>query len=306
MRGREIFSPGETVILYDLTNTCFSGSAAGYKKVKRGGSRQKRNDRPLVTPGIVPDEQGFIKCSRILDGNVGEPLTLVDMINDIHSRVSRETPPLPVTKPAIVMDAGIAPEDNLDPAKENGFSCIVVSRSRPEDMEDGTFEEIKEGIKVKEMRIGDETYLHCISDGKMKKEQPVVNKARDAMEQEIGYLGKGLDIKRRLKSYPKVLERTGRLRQRYRSQGGFSIDVKEHKGKAVKITWRSDPSESGKPCDGSYFIRTDRMDLSKNEIWLPVRIFPLRMVKWFTFVIAVFRHRNRWRCIARWELPALH
>jgi len=268
MRSREIFSLGETIILYDLTNTYFSGSAAEYKKAKRGRSKQKRSDRPLVTLGIVLDEQGFIKCSRIFDGNVGEPLTLVDMINDIHSQVSRETPPLLVTKPTIVMDAGIASEDNLNLVRENGFSYIVVSRSKPEHIEDGSFKEIKEGIRVKEMRIGNETFLHCISDGKMKKEQAIVNKARDAMEQEIEYLSEGLNIKRRLKSYPKILERIGRLRQRYsRVSKGFSIDVKEQKGRAVTITWSFDPSKLGKPYDGSYFIRTDRMDLSKNEIW---------------------------------------
>ena len=268
MRSREIFSLGETIILYDLTNTYFSGNAAGYKKAKRGRSKQKRSDRPLVTLGIVLDEQGFIKCSRIFDGNVGEPLTLVDMINDIHSQASSETPPLLVTKPTIVMDAGIASEDNLNLVREHGFSYIVVSRSRPEHIEDGSFEEIKEGIKAKEMRIGNETYLHCISDGKMKKEQAIVNKARDAMEQEIAYLSDGLTMNRRLKSYPKVLERIGRLRQRYsRVSKGFSIDVKERKGKAVKITWSFDPLKLGKPYDGSYFIRTDRMDLSKDEIW---------------------------------------
>ncbi|RKY23297.1 MAG: IS1634 family transposase [Planctomycetota bacterium] len=268
MRSRELFSLGETIVLYDLTNTYFSGSAAGYKKAKRGRSKQKRSDRPLVTLGVVLDERGFIKCSRIFDGNAGEPLTLVDMINDIHSQVSRETPPLLVAKPTIVMDAGIASEDNLNLVRENGFSYIVVSRSKPEHMEDGSFEQIKEGIKVKEMHIGNETFLHCISDGKMKKEQAIVNKARDALEQEIEYLSEGLNIKRRLKSYPKVLERIGRLRQRYsRVSKGFSIDVKEHKGKAVKITWHFNQSQLGKPYDGSYFIRTDRMDLSKNEIW---------------------------------------
>jgi transposase len=58
------------------------------------------------------------------------------------------------------------------------------------------------------------------------------------------------------------------LRQRYsRVSKGFSIDVKEQKGKAVKITWGFDPSKLGKPYDGSYFIRTDRVDLSKNRIW---------------------------------------
>jgi len=142
-------------------------------------------------------------------------------------------------------------------------------RSKPEHIEDGSFEQIKEGIKVKEIHIENETYFHCISNGKMKKEQAIVNKARDAMEQKIEYLSEGLNIKRRLKSYPKVLERIGRLRQRYsRVSKGLSIDVKEQKGRAVTITWSFDPSKLGKPYDGSYLIHTDRMDLSKNEIWL--------------------------------------
>jgi len=268
MRSRKLFSLGETIILYDLTNTYFSGSTTGYKKAKRGRSKQKRSDRPLVTLGVVLDERGFIKSSRIFDGNAAEPLTLVDMINDIHSQVARETPPLLVAKPTIVMDAGIASEDNLAVVKENGFSYIVISRSKPEQREEGPFQQIKEGIKVKKIHIGDETYLHCISDGKMNKEQALVNKARDAMNEELAYLSEGLTINRRLKSYPKVLERIGRLRQRYsRVSKGFSVEVKEHKGRAVEIAWSFNHAHLGKPYDGSYFIRTDRMDLSTHQIW---------------------------------------
>jgi transposase len=275
MRSREMFTLGETIILYDLTNTWFSGSAAQYKKAKRGRSKQKRSDRLLVTLGIVLDEDGFIKCSRIFDGNVGEPLTLVEMINDIHLQASKETPPLFVAKPTIVMDVGIASEENLERVKENGFCYIVVSRSRPDVSEDGIFEEIREGIGVSEMRIGDETYLHCVSDGKMKKEQAIVHKARDAMEQEIQYLSEGLALKGRMKSYSKILEKTGRIRQRYsRVSKGFSIDVKEHEGKAVAITWHFDPSQLGKPYDGSYFIRTNRMDLAKMRYGLSISRLP--------------------------------
>lgn len=42
LRSREIFSLSETIILYDLTNTYFSGSVRGYTRAKRGRSKQKR------------------------------------------------------------------------------------------------------------------------------------------------------------------------------------------------------------------------------------------------------------------------
>ena len=58
MRSKQIFSLKETSILYDLTNTYFTGKASGYK---RGRSKQKRNDCPLVTLDLVLDEKGFVK-----------------------------------------------------------------------------------------------------------------------------------------------------------------------------------------------------------------------------------------------------
>jgi transposase len=265
MRSKEIFSLKETIILYDLTNTYFTGKASGYK---RGRSKQKRNDCPLVTLGLVLDEKGFVKGSRIFEGNVSEPSTLLSMVEAIHKQTKKETPPLFVTKPTVVMDAGIASKENIALLKAKGFSYIVVSRSKPEHITYDGFVEIKEGVKAQSIRQGDEIFLHCISDGKMKKENAMVAKARDRMEQELKKLRHGLRKKGCLKSYPKVLERVGRMRQHYtRVSKGFTITVKEHDGKALEITWQFDESKLGKPYDGSYFLQTDRTDLSSEETW---------------------------------------
>ena len=88
----------ETIILYDLTNTYFAGDAEGCKKAKRGRSKQKRHDRPLITLGLVIDEDGFVKGCRIFEGNVSEPSTLLSMINDIHEQIQKDTPPLLVPR----------------------------------------------------------------------------------------------------------------------------------------------------------------------------------------------------------------
>ena len=58
------------------------------------------------------------------------------------------------------------------------------------------------------------------------------------------------------------------MRQHYtRVSKGFTITVKAHDGKASEITWQFDESKLGKPYDGSYFLRTDRTDLSSEETW---------------------------------------
>ncbi len=124
----------ETIILYDLTNTCFAEDTKGCRKAKRGKSKQKRHDRPLVTPGLVIDEEGSVKASRIFEGNVSDPSTLISMINDIHEKTQKDASPLFVPKPTVVLDAGIASNENLLLLREKGFSSIVVSRSKPKDI----------------------------------------------------------------------------------------------------------------------------------------------------------------------------
>jgi transposase len=266
--SKRLFGLGESIILYDLTNTYFEGDVAFYKKAKHARSKDKRNDRPLVTLGIVVDENGFLKTTRIFEGNISEPKTLMDMVHEIHEQAVGQKPPLALEKPTVVIDAGIASEDNLMTLKDQGFSYIVVSRSKPDEIPDPEFIEIKKEIKVHSFTQDDEVFLHCQSEAKTKKEQAMVNRAREKMEKELSYLRDGLHIKRRLKRYDKALERIGRLRQQHsRVSKGFDIQVKQGGQNAVEITWQFDEKHLGKPYNGTYFLRTDRTDLKDEKIW---------------------------------------
>ena len=87
--AREIFNLKETVILYDLTNTYFEGSKRTSKIAKHSKSKDRRNDRPLVTLALTIDADGFPKHSRILDGNVSEPGTLEDILNELVEEIAQ-------------------------------------------------------------------------------------------------------------------------------------------------------------------------------------------------------------------------
>ena len=56
---KNLFSRQSTVTLYDLTNTYHEGEMAGNPKAKRGHSKEKRSDCPLITLGLVLDGSGF-------------------------------------------------------------------------------------------------------------------------------------------------------------------------------------------------------------------------------------------------------
>ena len=60
-----LFNFDETITLYDLTNTFFEGDAKSNPKAKRGRSKEKRSDCPLVTLGLVLDGSGFPRKSQV-------------------------------------------------------------------------------------------------------------------------------------------------------------------------------------------------------------------------------------------------
>ena len=55
VQAQALLGFGQTITLYDLTNTYFEGLAAGVDKAKRGRSKEKRSDCPLVTLAMVLD-----------------------------------------------------------------------------------------------------------------------------------------------------------------------------------------------------------------------------------------------------------
>lgn len=84
-RVQDIFHFTPTITLYDLTNTYMEGEASGNPKAKRGRSKEKRKDCPLITLGLMLDASGFIRRSKIFDGNVTEGETLKDMLLELEA-----------------------------------------------------------------------------------------------------------------------------------------------------------------------------------------------------------------------------
>ena len=71
-RITDLFGFSTTITLYDLTNTYFEGEVPHNTKARRGRSKEKRTDCPLVTLGLVLDGSGFVRRSQTFAGNVSE------------------------------------------------------------------------------------------------------------------------------------------------------------------------------------------------------------------------------------------
>jgi len=265
---RTLFDFEEVITLYDLTNTFCEGTAKVNANAALGKSKEKRSDCPLVTLALVLDASGFPKRSEIFPGNVSEPKTLAQMLGKLTAEHTGNTP-------TVVLDAGIASEENIAWLVENGYRYLVVSRKRHREFDPDAAVLIKEGDELTiraQRRVNADTgevELYCHSTQREKKEQGIAELFAKRFEAALAKLAEGLHKKGTVKRYGKVLERLGRLREKYaRAAQYYEVSVEQDpaSGKATAITWqRTKPIAETLP--GVYCLRTNEADWDEATLW---------------------------------------
>jgi len=297
-RVTNMFDLEDRLVIFDISNTYFSrrdvrmdsfggfpeSRKDGSKIAKHGRSKEKRGDCPLVVFTGVINAEGFIKHSRIYEGNKPDNATLSDMIDDLKKHVS------PTSNYTIVMDAGIATEDNLTLINKKGYKYVAVSRKRlsewipmgkdyPIDASKPKIIQLtnrkKEKVELAIFRPDgfSDTWMYVQSDAKRKKEESMNKKLKERFEEDLLVISKALKSKGGIKLINKVWERIGRAKQKHnRVSARYDILVTEKDGKATELKFlkKKQPVNDDKE-KGVYFIRTNYKNtnacigLSRNE-----------------------------------------
>ena len=290
VRTNELFDIQDRIILYDLTNTYFEGRKQGSKLAKFGRSKEKRNDAKLVVLGLVINPEGFIKYSSILEGNMADSKTLEGMINKLRIKTSSSA-----RKALVVIDAGIASEENLKMILDNGYDYLCVSRSSLNKyiIEAGATtvsvtDNRKQKIELCQVKSGNKTdyYLKVESHTKELKERSMNEQFRSRFEAGLQKIADSLAKKGGVKQEDKVYERIGRLKQKYPSiQRYFDIvaevnDLPETKQKkkvtqpdnlikhiVTAIKWSVKEGVDINARSGVYFLRTSLQAKTEENVW---------------------------------------
>lgn len=259
----------DTIVLYDLTNTYFEGQAKANTKAKFGVSKEKRSDCRLVTLGLVLNQEGFLNRSKFLEGNVSEPKSLKDAIEALSSAGD-------LFKPTIVMDAGIATEDNLQWLRDNHYTYIVSARQQAPALEiDG--EPVLVGnstayqVKVAELPVNNgEKWLYCESPAKEATASSMKTMFQQRFEAELKKLAAGLQKPQGRKKLHKVLERVGRLKEKHRSISGcYEITVvpSEDGLTTIRLDWKVLEERLEDKLTGRYYLRTNLIEQDAKGLW---------------------------------------
>jgi hypothetical protein len=266
-KTNELFDLDDKIIIYDLTNTYFEGRMEHSELAKFGRSKEKRNDAKLIVLGLVINEQGFIKYSRIFEGNMSDSKSMLTLVEELSVSTSAQN-----RKPTIVMDAGIASEDNLTLLKTNGYDYMCVSRSQKTNYKIDTSttpatitDKKGQTITLKKVKIeeNEDTFIEVHSQAKALKEQSMNKLFKERFIKGLEEINEGLTKKRGTKTVEKVSERIGRLKQKYPSiNKHFEITLEKENEIVKQIKYQENQSPKN---EGYYLLRTT-LDSNQEEI----------------------------------------
>jgi hypothetical protein len=280
-RVSELFGLDWAVTLYDLTNAYFEGEVASNPKARRGHSKEKRGDCPLLTLGLILDGSGFVRRSQVFDGNVVEGDTLAEILKGLGA------PPGAL----VVMDRGIATQENVAWLRAQGYRYLVVSRERRRrfDAAEALDLQTAGGERVAVQRVEDvdagEVRLYCHSEARARKEEGISTRFAQRFEAALQAMHEGLSRPRTTKRIDKLWERIGRLKEKSHGAGQhyhIEIDADADGEKAQAIRWERRPvAGSMDTHPGVYCLRTNELDWDGEQLW--------RTYSMLTDLEAVFR-----------------
>ena len=266
-RAMDLFDLHPTVTLYDLTNTYFEGEARQQPNARRGHSKDKRTDCPLLTLGLVLDASGFVRRSQVFAGNVREHHTLAQMLDALNAPRGA----------LVVMDRGIATEDRVRWLREHQYRYLVVSRERTRhfDADAALSIETASQHRVHLHKVlsddGQEARLYCFSQARAAKERAIVERFAQRFEAALTRLSDGLSKPRTHKRTDQLWQRIGRLKETSRGVAqhyDIELDTNEtgERATAVRFTRRPLPG-SMLTHPGVYCLRTNQTDWDESTLW---------------------------------------
>jgi transposase len=273
-RTNTLFELEDKIILYDLTNSYFEGRKQNSTLAQFGRSKEKRNDAKLVVLAMVVNVEGFIKYTAIHKGNIADCNTLSTMIDKLATHTCSH-------KAVVVLDAGIATEENLKLIEQKGYNYLCVSRTKLKNysiikdkltvlLETKSKQEVR--LKAIQTDANTDYYLEVKSDAKAAKETGMKTQFEKRFEEQLQKIHKAIHGKGGIKKADKVYERIGRAKERYASTQQYyniTVEVDEKTKKATDIHWQKDKEKYAQKQEGLgiYFLRTNLTIKDEVVIW---------------------------------------
>lgn len=263
-----LFDLDYDLLLYDLTSTYFEGLAEENELAARGYSRDHRSDCKQVVVALVVTRDGFPLAHFTLPGNTQDLATVKQVVTAVERRFGR-------LERVWVMDRGMISDDTLRFLQRSGRHFLVGLRrsavgkfARQLQTRRG-WQRLPEhdDVEVKLVRRGRQSYVLARSRPRRQKERAIRRRQRRGLAAALRKLQARV-AQGKLKNRDKILQRLGRLQERYPKARPFVTVTVTQRGKpALTWTWDVPRFRAALAADGAYVLRSNRAGWTAAEFW---------------------------------------
>jgi transposase len=255
------------LLLYDLTSSYFEGLAEENDLARRGYSRDHRRDCQQVIIALVVTRDGFPLAHYTLPGNTRDLDTVETIVKKVEDRFGR-------AQGVWVMDRGMISKDTVRFLSRPGRRYVLATRRSElkrftKHLGSGGWQRLAEhpDVEVKPVPRGRVCYLLARSKPRRKKERAIRRRQRHGLRRALQKL-QGTVAGGRLKKRDTILERFGRLKERYPKAVPFvTVTVSSGPRPQVQYTWNVAKFRAALARDGAYLLRSNRQGWSATEFW---------------------------------------
>jgi transposase len=256
------------LLLYDLTSTYCEGLAEENELAARGYSRDHRRDCKQVVLARVVTRDGFPLAHFTLKGNTQDLATVEQVVTAIEKRFGR-------LQRVWVMDRGMISTATLRFLKRSGRQYLLALRrstltkfTRSLQTRHG-WQRLAEhdDVEVKVVRRGRQHYLLARSQPRWQKERAIRRRQRRGLAEGLRKLQAQI-AQGKLRNRDQILQRLGRLHERYPKARPFVSVAVAKKGKpALTWTWDVPRYRAALAADGAYVLQSNRGGWTPQEFW---------------------------------------
>jgi transposase len=263
-----LFDLDYDLLLYDLTSTYFEGLAEANDLAARGYSRDHRRDCKQVVLALVVTREGFPLAHFTLKGNTQDVATVQHVVTAVEQRFGQ-------VQRVWVMDRGMLSVATLRFLQRSGRQYLLALRrsaltkfAGPLQTRSG-WERLAEhdDVEVKPVQRGRQHYLVARSKPRRQKERAIRRRQRHGLVEGLRKLQARI-AQGKLKNRDKVLERLGRLQERYPKARPFvRVTVAQRGQPAVTWTWDVPRFRAALATDGAYVLQSNRGGWTPQAFW---------------------------------------
>jgi hypothetical protein len=262
-----LFGIDYDILLYDLTSSYFEGLAEENDLARRGYSRDHRGDCQQVVIALVVTREGFPLAHYTLAGNTRDLETVERIVREVEQRFGKAAG-------VWVMDRGMVSKDSVRFLSRPGRRYVLATRRSDlkrfaQQLRGGGWQRLAEHptVQVKLLKRRRVFYLLARSTPRRKKERAIRRRQRRGLKRALLKLQRTITAGR-LKKRDVILERLGRLKERYPKAVPFvAFTVSQGTRPKLQWTWNIAKFRAALNRDGAYVLRSNQSGWSPTEFW---------------------------------------